>query len=470
MLFLLLLVLLLAYCPTFFRPYAFVDDYFWLDLSHHDPADVFRRLAVQGRPLNGLILRFVFQQATAISSLTWIRGITLAGLADMGWMLYLAMRFNGWRRSTALLAAAMACCLPGIQVHAAWATSVPVPLSGILACKAAILAAWAQDRIRRRWPMLIVASLLVFAAMTIYQPTAMLFWPVVALDLLRRECQTRAALKRFAVYFAVASVGFFLAWLVLRHYLAVIPQRYSPQRDSFTHDPLKKLSWFIHHPLVDSMNLFLIWPWRAVAIAVELIIVAGLAKKYRRDLLKVLIALALLPLSYLPNLVVEESWASYRTQVALSWTALILLFIALSAFRPRGKWWDKFSNLSPSIALFAAMGLSAYHVLRFFVVPQSQELLDLRAQLPRANIDHIILLQPGATNLQCPFSRDDEFGRNSLNASWVPQSAVNLIREEADPNAPRVQVQSIPDFKGNWTAPLPAGTILIDMRVETQEN
>jgi hypothetical protein len=234
------LLFLAGLCVVYFSvlwfQYAYLDDYFWLEMSVKHPAEMFADQAVQGRPLNGLILPHIFQHAGGLAGLWRVRGLTLLGIAGMGWMFYLSAKRAGWPRWQAAALAEMACMVPAVQVYVAWATSVINPVSGICACAAAMLTARALDEPSRRRTRLGAAALLVLASATIYQPTAMVFWPIAALDLFRVE-NKRTFWRRLGIYFAVAMVGLAFAFGVFKMGLSHFPQRPSLQRSGITHDP-----------------------------------------------------------------------------------------------------------------------------------------------------------------------------------------------------------------------------------------
>jgi hypothetical protein len=464
---LLILSLLITYSGTLFLSYGYLDDYFWLDISAKRPVDVYTAQAVQGRPLNGYILPTVMRHFGGLASLWRIRALTIVEIAVLVWMFYLAARRAGWERPRAIPLAIMAGAAPAMQVFAAWATSVANPISGIVACGAAMIAAFAQDRPRSRWPLLPLSALMVLISATIYQPTAMVFWPIAALDLFRlNDC--KRAFRRFAVYFVVAAVGLALAWGVFNYGLAHHPQRPSGQRAGITHDPIGKLSWFIHHPLIDSLNLFeILSPTPLVAAAIGLFLIIGLLRDLKGNpgqrLTLMLLIAALFPLSYLPNLLAEESWSSYRTQIGLFWLILILSAMALRGILHSRR---LINLLMLGIAIAAAVAACG-QVVGLIALPQAQELDALRTKLSDPDVDSaqlIFFLQPGGTSSWVKHARYDEFGRTSLEGFWVPQSAVNLVMQQIHPGAARIPVIIYPDYLGSWPLPLPPNTVLIDMR------
>jgi hypothetical protein len=459
---LLLAALFGVYWSVLAFKYAYMDDYFWLDVSVKLPADVYGDQAVQGRPINGLILQWVFSHAGGIDGLWRVRALTLVEMAGMGWMFYWALFRCGWGRPAAGMVAGLACIVPPMQVYAAWATSVAIPLSGILACGAAIFAGWVQDH--RRWKLLPLASLLVLASATIYQPTAMVFWPLAAADVLR---QRRFDWRRFAIYLAVAALGLFLAFCVYKHGLAEFPtRRPSENRAGMTHEPIAKAIWFLQQPLMNALNLYCLRSTPIPAIVVGVFLIAGLLRYFqgqmRARLMFLLATAAIFPLAYIPNLLAKESWASYRTQIGMSWLTLVFAWMALQGLWPRQK-----LNWILIAALVWTMPLMAWQVMEFIVGPQAIELMVLRLEMApatRPEIHHVIMLQPTSGSGFAPYSRYDEFGRTSMWATWVPLSAVNLIREEANPKAAPVTVELVPEFAGKWTKPLPPGTAVVDMR------
>ena len=455
----LLAAVLLAYCCVWTMQYAYLDDYFWLDLSRRSPADLFGPQIVQGRPLNGLILQQVFSHAGTISGLTRVRALILVETAAFGWMLYRALRNAGWHWIEAALLGALACFLPAIQVYVSWADSVAVPLSAIAACAAAMLTGHALDKLQKRSWMLVAAASLMLVSATIYQPTAMLFWPVAAIDLLgKRERQNRPWL-RLAAYLAVAAVALLFAWGVFKYGLAHVSKRPSPKRSGFTHDPLGKFYWFNAHPVIDSLNLFNIRPNYAVAAVVAALLIAGLTLRLYKTEHKwvgLVAIVALVPLSYLPNLLAQESWSSYRTQIGLS--SLVLVLAGLSLRQLIAAPTARIASLTIATIIFGAM---AGHQVRALVAyPQSMELAQLRKALSASDIasaQRFFMIEPGPVSIYAPYSRYDEFGRTSMSSFWVPQAAVNLVMEELYPGHAVVPVDLPPD------APTPGATIL-DMR------
>src|SRR5580658_6869105 len=92
-----------VYCGVLLIPYAFADDYFWLDKIVLRGQNIYAEQAVQGRPLNGLILQWVFSHAGGLGALAQVRALTLCQIAALGWLFYLAMRRAGWNQAPSAL-------------------------------------------------------------------------------------------------------------------------------------------------------------------------------------------------------------------------------------------------------------------------------------------------------------------------------------------------------------------------------
>jgi hypothetical protein len=450
----LLTALFVVYSSVLLLPYAFGDDYFYLDKVVLQHQSIYPDMAVQGRPITGLILQLALQLAGTLSGLRWLRLITIIEIAGAGWLLYFALVRLRWPPTHAALLAAIACFTPAMQVYAAWATSLPVPLSAIAAIGAAILTGWAQEHWKARWPALVAATILLLVSATIYQPTAFLFVPLAALDLSKP--------RRAVAYFVVAGISLSMAWLVLKHGIAEYPEFARPGRSGITHDLTGKLTGFIQLPLTDAITFFGLQPRPILALTIGIIITIGMLRYFSggalRRLISTCIAGMLLPLSYLPSLLARQMEWDFRTQIALEWTVLLLAFLALNGLL-RTIWRQ---TIFLTLAAIFAGGLAAYHVAALIAWPQFFELSYLRNALCDPNMalaTNVILIPPSREDSAASYSRY-EFGTHSTMLLWVPVAAVNLIRNEINPDSPRVPVKLVPDFSQSP----PPDTLLIDMR------
>src|SRR5262249_14151770 len=149
-------------------------------------------------------------------------------------------------------------------------------------------------------------------ALLVYQPPAMFFWVFLAVALVGSVHDQRRAAQIVRRHVEVAVVALPLA-LAIGKLAAHVAHNTSPNavRSQLTLDALGKLRWFAAHPLYRSLNLFELTasPWLAVIVVAVAAggVLAWLLMHSDRPFLFILTAAALVPLSFLPNLVVKEN-------------------------------------------------------------------------------------------------------------------------------------------------------------------
>jgi len=282
----------------------------------------------------------------------------------------------------------------------------------------------------------------------------------------------------------VAAVALPPALLVLKLGVHIVGKSApNAERQSLTHDIGGKVHWFLHQPLYRSLSLFDLTPSRVLATVVAIVTVGGIPlllrhQGVRRPLLYVGVAVVLIPLSFLPSLVVTENSASFRVEVALS--SLIALYACLGAL---GIWLTFRDWLRPlvsdhvlvtserlavgaSVAFVAASAfIGAKNVSALFVEPQITELRMIRSQ--------IAAFPPGATrigfvqvNVYGGMSRlviSDEFGLPSSAQPWTPEASVLLILHEDGRLAPH-QPRPIVETLSSDIESLPKNEPVVDVR------
>src|SRR5262249_19107853 len=137
----------------------------------------------------------------------------------------------------------------------------------------------------------------------------------------------------FLWYCGIVFSGLVLGFGVYKWGIALYEHALPPTRSHLVQDAWGKALWFFSQPLMNALNLAKLSPKRWLAIAIALFIAGGLSQYFRGAVKERFwqgtIAASLLPLSYLPNLVVAENWSSYRTQAALTSLVVVYGFFAL---------------------------------------------------------------------------------------------------------------------------------------------
>jgi len=457
------------FIPVATVPYAQTDDYalLWMAISGRSDPQVGRSIfdanAVQGRPLQGLLDSWLFSAAGSIDNLRFLRVLAVVAIAAFGVLLHWTLVRSGFRSAFAALIAVLICSLPAFQVYGAWAVLFSTPCAAILAGGASLVAATAIVLPRRLMRnRLVLSTAMLLAALLIYQPTAMFFWVFLAIAVIAARHETRIVKRVVWAHLGVAGVAFAFAWAITKLAIHLIGANTpNAARTTLVHDFGAKLRWFLgwrsthesglsfHDPLYGSLSLFELTPSRWLSGLVAIVAIVGILALLLRERLSIPlyggIALLLVPLSFLPSLVVAENSPTYRVQAAL--TALIALYFVVGAYglwvvvrdwlRPRLSRQELigvgFLATGAAVAFVAASAFSATrNVTTLFAVPQTTELRLVRSQLARvpAGTQRLAFVQTGNDQGMTSFISVDEFGVPSSARVWVPRPFALLILHE----------------------------------------
>lgn len=478
------------FLPTVVVPYAFADDYslLWMAASREPSPqfgkNLFEATATTGRPLMGVLDQIFFSAAGTIENLRFVRLVAVIGIVALALLLHWALVRAEIGSAPAALTAVLMCSMPAFQIYGAWATLFAQPFAALLAGGASLLTVAAIDAPRGlvgdRW---IGAVALLLAALLIYQPAAMFFWVFLAVALVGARDSPTRTMRVTRVHFGVAGIALALWYLTLRLSVHFIGEdAIGAARSTLTHDVVGKARMFIEQPLYRSLNLFDLTPslWLAALVAMVTVggIVLWLLRRASRPLLYVGVALILVPLSYLPNLVAQDMWPPFRTQLAIS--SLIALYACLGALglwaifrdllRPRvsGQTLKAAEHVILATAV-AFVGASAYlaarNITMLIVEPQMTELRLLRSQVAAlpAGVPRVAFVLTDWYGGMTELVVYDEFGLASSVRPWATEPAVNLIlREEGrlTPGVPR----PIVDVYSPGTTQFPSGEPVLDLR------
>lgn len=326
----LVIALLICYSPVILTPYAMLDDYVILAESLRGESGFLIAQTESGRPLEGLSNKVLYSFPTRVSQLRYLRLVGVLGIGLLACLLFRELQHHWWGTSAVFLVLIVS-TLPPFQVEASWAFHCAHPyavaLSGLAFCF--VRRSFDLDSDSRRWIRYGLAVGLILAALLIYQPAGMFFWVFVAIDLFSTEKSPQEILKRLFTYGCICAIALMAGYGVYRLGIKLFGSDYlTPDRSKLVTNPWAKLQWFVHEPLVNALNLYRIRATPRFALTVLVVIVAGLMfffqGSWRVRIAKMAMALSLLPISYLPNLVTAENWASYRSQISL--TSLVALY------------------------------------------------------------------------------------------------------------------------------------------------
>ncbi len=415
-----------VYGALLFIPYGFGDDYLYLAASvTGNLRDVVYPIVAGGRPVYALLLRLAMPEMSHVSDLWALRLDSLLGITLLAWVLYQTLLRAGLPWIIAWITPLFIVMLPAYQVFAGWSITAFFPFSAVLAGMAVIMADRAfQASGLRRYAEGLGAVALLLVSVSLYQPTAMVFWVFAAVVLFVHQRSVNETIKLFALLVAMMAFALicdFLLARVLPGLLYAHPYFYS--RATVTDNVTSKLVFFLQ-PLLESLNLFhlvdktQLVPAALIALAVGLLILTGLPRFFRGTLStrlqKTALALCLIPLAYLPNLLVAENFGSFRSQVAME--SLIALYAVLGGIGYCRRW--PVLSLRAALPLLAvltiaSMAYALHNVTAEFAIPQEREYQAVVAQLkaaPLAQINTIDVVPSLTTDRLSTEVHHDEFG------------------------------------------------------------
>jgi hypothetical protein len=471
----LLSVVFLTYAPVMVATYAFMDDYDCLQPAHASFPMIWRFSASGGRPLVAFSHFLSFSLSSQISSLSFVRAVNVVTLCTLAAMIYFALSRVGLSSKLSALLAFILVTMPPFQALAAWAGCAGYPFAAAAAGVSAFLVMQSAGDTKAwvRLGRLALAGSLLLLGMMFHQNEVMFFWVFAAILALSPRERESAVVRKVSYCLLVGAVACIVEFLVMKLGVAAYGPLMGADRAGVTHDVFGKIAWFIKEPLKNALNLNSIQPkrWRAEATAIFIVI--GLFFYFGGSLWRRLamlgMALMLIPLSYLPNLVVIESWASYRTLVALTALLAFYVFLALQGYLQVLRIFSIQSRQRILLCMVACWAVfsgfaATRNLVRYFVEPQMIEYHLLKGQLRKidlATVQTIYFIRPewyeGATSLV----RYDDFGLPSSCQPWVPEGMVKCAIREIGGDANRITVVNLAQDEAGK---IPPSAAIIDMK------
>jgi len=439
--------IVVCYAPVWLTEYGFGEDYRLLSFFDHGATNRTLMIA-EGRPMQALWTNVVFGHLTGIDSLTLLRfaNVVLLGLAAS--LLAVAWRSTGRSRGEAALAGTAMFTLAPSQVLAATGAYGIVPLGAACALLAGLLtnAYLKAQEARRRFAAGGSALVFLIVAITGYQPAGMLYCAVAGILLLVPADELPVFRRKVKVCAGIGFSAVAIGFAIYRIGRAAFPVELAGlDRAALATKPGLKLLWFLLYPLDHALNPWVLHLNRPLALVVGAVLVAGLWRHLRGRQgrsLRFVVALGLVPLSYLPNLVVAENWSSFRSQIAVSSIVFVYIVIALRTLSSSRRPWISTTVLA-GLTLVGLVTANR-NVNRLFVQPQRRELEIVRQTMKGlpADYDGIGVIMSTERETLAPFSLYDEFGRPSTSFTWgvtnLPWLVLGELRATADTASIRV--------------------------------
>ena len=424
----LLLFFAIIYSSVIETRYAFLDDYNVVFLANnHGIYLLARELVAGGRPIYAL-LSFIFIFVSQIGELRWIRLLSVAGIAALCMLFMRHLReTTTLPRSISIAGGMLIGLMPAFQVYASWAVTAFDPWAAFLA---GLSFSKLNNDLAPRWKTTVLSVVFLICAMAIYQPAAMMYWVFAGAAWVAAE--KLPSLEKIIRAVAVMGTALALDYAAAKLLPILIFHDYADySRTALVTNFEAKAWWFLTEVMQDALNLPSPLGGKMVAILAALFIGAGFVILMWRERLawgaRATLAILLLPLAYTPNLIVQENWASYRTQVALTSLLVLYFVMALSAWL-RVCRIDRFATTFIFAAILGCAWMARHDVDTEFTIPQVKELHLVSSYLRKegnlAGAKEIYIVPARWQDSLAPFVRYDEFGTPSSQAAW---SAPGLI-------------------------------------------
>lgn len=437
----------LVYSPLLAHTFAFADDYFLLDLrlraaNWYD--QLFVLYAQEARPLLTLPTAALLCLTHHIKDLWLSRFFGIVWLVLISLCFYLALLRAGWNSWQSAASSLCLATVPAFEVLTAWG----FPSCNMLSVPFAYLSvrlidcdhATAISGNKRTLITFGLSCLLLCMSAAIYQPGAMFCWVFAAIALFGSGIRVhKSQLLLYCLLVAGIASASNIALLEWgKHHFGTA--NLLPGRSNLSLNIAAKIAWFVSNPLVDSLNFNLLSASHVIALSVGIFIAAAFLVCFegtvKQKLMRLLMAVFLLPLCYLPNLAVSESWSTYRTQMALACLVVFYMLVACRGFLSKVGCSDRVFTTCALIAATVCGTKAFSNILVYFAIPQELELKLITRQVTQQ-----ILHNDGKDQAKkiVFFTRDqplapavkyDEFGMPSSAQIPVQQPMVDLIKHD----------------------------------------
>ncbi len=416
-----------------------------------------------GRPVGGVLEAAAFGVTSHIDGFWFGRALCVATLAVIVWAL---ARWLGRDLDSALagaLIAAASCLTVGAQIVAGWGATLFVgPLAALSAGLGASCLWGPASRARR-----LLGLSGVVAGLACYQPGGMAAVGVITVSAVVCDLEARdTALRlRAALSWLFAAVA---AYAVIWMVCTAVVEREGP-RGRLTSDVSGKLNWLIDAVIPRVLHPFSLSPGGFVTGFAALVLVAFAAWRPGRSVAATAWALVVVLVgtvgTYLPNLVVEESWASARSMWVLQGLVVVLAGVGLTRLtRLVGAWLPEATLALPLMAVVVLGAHATTNVVDYLAEPNSTELRAVQAAVREA-----IESNPGAPALVvvaatyndsiAPGVSADEFGYPASAVDWAIQPMIAPVLAEEGYTG-----EIVLRHQGDELWDLPYGYVVVDLR------
>lgn len=454
------LIVLFTFLPLFYSDYIFMDEA--LELWQYNSIPGLQMFTDDGRWLAEQMHSWLFKTTDTIHGVTWFRLISL-----FGWLLCLPVWYAVIKRLVNKVPAyeylPFFICLYLVTsvpflVSVQWATCMQFFLSNTAALLSGAIALnsiqFQDNKLKVRVPGVLASTGLGLISLFLYQGSFACYLIPFLIYFINPFNQKKdiTLVLGLAFHLCVCAVYFVLYKTTLSIFYSNIVE---PARNSLYINPVEKLKWFLARPLERSFRFTLLTnedsPVSKVYYPIMLLVLVVLAlMRFRIEKWKLAVKYlagigGIFILSYLPPLLIKESFASNRTLMALNLCVFIVcLEMAL--------WYIKNKRVLQvaGIAMICFFTLCArYNFQQVFLRPLVQETAVLKAYFKQhfnSSIHSIYFIRPSEDFMAEKYKVNrsmDELGVSSSCWEWVPESLSKQLIYEATGNRQQAKAVTV---------------------------
>lgn len=349
------------------------DDMGFAYMARTAPDQIDEILLPVGRWLNSFLIRSIFSHVDSIADLAWVRAGTAALLILFGLAFSrLLVRLNACSGVVPFVATA-AILTPSSMTMVSWSQHVSVVFGSLLMLAAAWLVLEVEATTRSRFYRslcLILSSVLMYAAASINQ-LLLGFAGTFTFIVLYLAPNRKVFFDRICCICPPTAAAYLASYITVRLYSA------PGSRSTLAPDLIASVIWFVKEPLANVGRLIFLIPETPHLFAYIVIlfcstVIAAAAGDRRLAFARSLAFLVCLPVSYLPNILVAEKWASYRTvwpmSVLVTTAFLLTTLTIVDRFEYR-----RVREFIGFLTVVGIGGLWCYHFERYERAPLTEE-------------------------------------------------------------------------------------------------
>jgi hypothetical protein len=476
--------MLFIFLPLFYSDYIFMDEA--LQIWGYNSIPGFYMLIDEGRWLTELLEGWLFRMVDTIQDVTWLRLVSL-----FGWMACLPIWYSVFKRLVSSVPGyeylPFFCCLYLITslpfiVSVQWATCLQFFIADTAALLSGALVLQgidvSGDKLRFSVKAGLPALLLGVASLFFYQGAfACFLLPFVLYFINPFKDRKEAVLVVGVVFHIFVYAVYYVLYKLSFNLFNDIPP--DPRNALYIH-PWEKLTFFLARPLERSFRFTLLthedspiskvyYPLMLLAMSLLAFMRFGKAKWF--NAVKYLAGIGgIFILSYLPALLIKESFASNRTLMALNLIVFIVcLEMALFFIKNR-----RFLQIAGVAMILFFIFCARYNFQVVFLQPVKQETATLKnyfKQHYHSGISTVYFIRPSEDFMAEKYGVNrsmDEFGVSSSCWEWVPESLTKQLIYEATGNRQQAAGVQVKHWAGkeawlNSGEALNPNTLLVDV-------